>query len=226
MSITLSKMIWSKRILERRKPAAFRHLVALFAAIALWIGSAPGATALEEETALSLVERTSTEIIQLANSGAGIAQQREEFVRLLNTRADADRIARLTMGREWRAMSQSQRQGYRDAIIPYIAARFVKNFGDFRRGTLEVRSAQLVTVGGEKRVLVQSVGKRRPAASGIEIEWTITERGGQPLILDVGVANLSLVVTQRKEIGTILNSVRGDYDQLISKLVEATERSS
>ena len=194
-------------------------------ALVLLLGGAVAAPAVEVDAARKLVENTSAEILTLANGESTDQEKRVSFVALLQDRSDVNRIARYTVGREWRAMSDVQRVNYRDAIIPYIATRFVKSFNDFRGGSLEVKSAIKAVQGREERALVQSVGRRRTNNNPTDIEWVITDLEGRPVILDVKVENLSLVITQRKEIGTILNSVGGDFDKLIVKLKQATGES-
>lgn len=208
-----------------RRFAPKRWWTTLLAGLALAIGLGAPASAVEEAAARQLVEQTVVEILNLANGSGSDSDKRVQFQELLDRRSDLKRISRLIAGRKWRVMSDQQKVDFHEAIIPYIANRFVRSFNDFRGGRLEVKGARPIKQGGEERVLVQSVGTRRSSQQGTDIVWLVTDFNGRPALLDAKVENLSLVISQRNEIASVLASVKGDVDKLIQQLRAAVDRA-
>lgn len=204
----------------RRVRSGLRKAVLALGFIGL---AATPALAVEPDEAQSLVEATANEIISAASAGS-VSDKSKALQRILQRRADVNRISRYTVGRKWNQMSSSQRSRYTAAIIPYISSRFAKGFNDFRGGSLDVKSAVKVKRGKEIRVVVRSIGRRGNGGSATDIEWEIADRGGRAVVLDVKIENLSLVIQQRQEINSLLASVGGNFDKLIAKLQEAASR--
>ncbi|MEL6978486.1 MAG: ABC transporter substrate-binding protein [Pseudomonadota bacterium] len=188
-------------------------------AAALW--TAPAAAA-DVEAANALVEDTAAQILDLAASEASDLEKRQSFEALLNETADVARIARLTIGRPWRGLTDSQKADYQAALIPFAANRFVKSFGDFKGGSVRYKSSTTTKVRDEERVLVRTIGRRPASAEATDILWVVTELEGRPVFYDVRIENLSLVVQLKNEMSGYLSSVGGDFDKLVALLREST----
>jgi phospholipid transport system substrate-binding protein len=52
----------------------------------------------------------------------------------------------------------------------------------------------------------------------VDVEWLVTDQPGQVLIADIVIEGVSLLVTQREEIGGMLEARRGDVEKLIADL--------
>lgn len=202
-----------------------RTLVKAALAASLSIGIASPALSVDADQARRHVQATSDQMIALVNDDTTVVIKREKFKELLKSVADVDYISRLTIGRPWRQMSDTQKQAYTSAFIGYVSNRFAKSFNDFRGGALTIRSAEPAPQSRRPRILVKSVGERAGAGQPTDIEWLVGDVEGQPRIVDVKIETLSLVISQRSEITTLLNSVGGDVDKLIEKLKNAADDS-
>jgi phospholipid transport system substrate-binding protein len=70
---------------------------------------------------------------------------------------------------------------------------------------------------GRKGMLVKTTIQRSGEAP-VGVEWLVTDQPGQALIADIIIEGVSLLVTQREEIGGMLEARQGDVEKLITDL--------
>ena len=109
--------------------------------------------------------------------------------------------------------------------------RFVAAFGKFLSGVYANRfqeyagsgnSAERFKMGrvidaGRKGVLVKT-SMNRTGEAPVGVEWLVTDRPGRVVIADIVIEGVSLLVTEREEIGGMLEARGGDVDKLIDDL--------
>lgn len=188
--------------------------VALMGGLAL--AGAP-AFALSEDAAKAHVETTVAEVLALVTTAGSASSKAPELRRIMERRAALPQIARFSAGRAWNDMSGDQQDRYTSAFASYVASVYARRFNEYQ--------GQQITVGrvidaGKKGILVQSSvtgGGRAP----VLVEWLVSDRGGSVQITDIVIEGVSLALTQREEIASMLSQRGNDVEKLIQALGSA-----
>lgn len=185
------------------------------AVAAVWM-SASAALATDVEDARTLVESLSTRLITLITSAEPETTKRERFEGIMRESAAMPDIARASLGRPWRDMTEAQQNAYEEAFTAYMSKAYLNRLSDYRGDQLEVVSAEDA---GRRGVYVKTL-VRRPGAGEppIEVEWRVMDRNGPAQVFDIAVEGVSLVVTQRNEFASLLESYNGDFERFIDRL--------
>lgn len=171
------------------------------------------AFALSLQTAQNMVGSLVAEVNAVIASGKSEAAMINDFARLFDKYSDVPTIARYCLGADARAATPAQMQRYVPAFRTYIASKYGRRFREFVGGQITVQGAQ-------------------PVKSWIEVETTVLLRGRAPLQMDFHVSDRSgahkffnfiiegvnMLLTERAEIGAILDRERRDIDALSARI--------
>lgn len=137
---------------------------------------------------------------------------------LLDSHTDLDLVARLVLGRHWRTASEQEREDYVALFRQILMNTMAERIGDYDGQSFEVAgSAEL----SERDTAVQTRILRSGGAPPLSVDWRVRESDGSFAIIDVIAEGVSLVVSQRNEVGSIVER------QGMSGLIETMrERSS
>ncbi len=198
----------------RTGPDATRRAL-LGAALALpLVGLLPReAVALTEAAAAALVQRVVTDINRVIASGRTGSALYSDFERIFATYSDVRVIAGSVLGPVARTLSSSQQTAFIAAFQSYMARKYGRRFTEFKGGTVEVSR----TVPVNNYVEVQSVA-RLPGRSPIDVSFLVSDRDGQNRFFDIRIEGVSLLRTERDEIGVMLDQRQGNIDRLIADL--------
>lgn len=186
-------------------------------------GLVPGpARALSADEASRFVESTIEEVAALLEAPGDAARRAAELRAIMEKRAAMPEIARFVAGRAWRTMSEEQQARFVEAFTGFISSVYARRFNEYAG---EVPEKNLFTLGGvadagQKGMLVRTRINRAGEAPVI-VEWLVSDRPGRPVIADIVIEGVSLLITQRDEIGSMLDARRGDVDELIEHLAAA-----
>ena len=185
----------------------------LAAAAAVALAAAP-ARATSTEAATALVGTLSQELTRLVNSGRKASQLYGEFERLLVRYADMPAVAASVLGPPWRSAGAGQKQAFVAAFQGYLARKYGAQFEDYRNARIEVTAAK---DGGKAGVLVTSKVVR-PGQQAVAVDWQISDRSGQVRVVNLVIEGVSMLATERAEIGAMLEAARGDLDVVTGQL--------
>ena len=191
-----------------------RGALGLLAAAALIAGPARAAAT---DRATALVDTLSAELTRLMNSGRSGSQLYGEFERLLARYADMPAVAASVLGPPWRSASQGQRQGFVAAFQSYLARKYGAQFDEYRNARIEVTGAKDAGKAGVL-VLTRVV---RPGQQAIAVDWQISERSGQARVVNLVIEGVSMLATERAEVGAMLEASGGSIDGLIGQLQQS-----
>ncbi len=59
----------------------------------------------------------------------------------------------------------------------------------------------------------------RPSKPDFDLDWSVIEVNGRPKLFDLVIEGVSLISTERTEIGALLESLNGDIDKMTAKLL-------
>lgn len=174
------------------------------------------ASALTEDRARTLVDRVVREINQAIESSGSQAAMIREFERMFSQYADVRIIARSTLGADARRASNAQMRAFTDAFRGYITRKYGKRFDEFRGGRIEVNSVREVKSWHEVRSTAYL-----PGQSPFEVRFLVSDRSGQDKFFDMVIEGISLRLSEREEIGAMLDQRNGNIDALIRDLKNA-----
>lgn len=176
------------------------------------------ASALEPADATRFVQETVDAVVALIEAPGDDAGKADEFRKILQARAAMPQIARFAAGTAWRQMSEAEQARYVDAFVAHISRIYARRFGEYRGEELRLGAA---SDAGKRGIRVDS-RVIRPGAQPITVEWFVTDRPGRVVISDIVIEGVSLVVTQREEVGAMLEARGGSVERLIADLANGT----
>ncbi len=181
------------------------------------VGMIPSAAlALSDAGARSLVDSIVGEINKVIASGKSQNAMIKDFEKIFRKYADVNTIARSTLGADARRASSGQLKSYTNAFRGYIARKYGKRFREFIGGRIEVNSVRKVKWYHE----VISTAHLRGEAP-FEVRFLVSDRSGKDLFFDMKIEGISLLISERTEIGAMLDKRKGDIDALIKDVKKA-----
>ena len=127
--------------------------------------------------------------------------------------ADVPRIGQLVLGADGRTASAAQKQAFARSFQSYMARKYGRRFREFIGGRIEVQSARAVKSFYEVETLAILQGTQP-----FRVDWVVADDSG--LFIDLKIEGISLVKTERAEIGAMLDNRRGNLDQLIAEIAK------
>jgi phospholipid transport system substrate-binding protein len=173
-----------------------------------------GPAAAQAPQAASLVATLAGELQRLVNSGRSESEIYRAFEGILSRYADMPAVAASALGPPWRSASAGQRQAYVAAFRSYLARKYGRQFREYQNATIEIRGTR---DGGRAGVLVQTVVER-PGQEDIAVDWQVSDRSGQPRVVNLVIEGVSMLANERAEVGAMLEASRGDVNGLIAQL--------
>lgn len=188
-----------------------RSVVAGLAA-AVAVAGVP-AMALNKDEARVLVGNLVGEINAVINSGQSESEMFVSFEKIFAKYADVSTIARYTLGADARRASPAQMQAFTNAFRGYIGRRYGRRFREFIGGEIEVVDSKKVKSFYEVKTRAKLNGK-----APFFMTFQVTDRSGSDKFFNLMIEGVNLLLTERSEIGALLDQRKGNLDQLIRDL--------
>ena len=167
--------------------------------------------AISAAKAESLIDQVVSEINGIINSGASEATMIKRFENVFAKYADVGFIALSALGPDGRSASASQKSAFIKAFRVYIARRYGSRFREFEGGSINVVGTKEVKSRFEVLTKTQLKGK-----SPFDVVFVVSAKNGK--FIDMQVEGISIVKSERKEIGAMLDRRGGDLNKLIADL--------
>lgn len=164
--------------------------------------------------ASALVEKLAADFIAALRSASSPARLAQDFAALLGRYGDMPVVAASVLGPPWRAATPAQKQAFVPAFQTYLARKYGSQFKDYQNATVAVTKAQ---DGGDKGVLV-STQVARPGRQPIAVDWQVSERSGQPKVVNLIIEGVSMLTNERTEVRAMLEAQGGSLDKLIAQM--------
>ncbi len=169
--------------------------------------------ALNERTAQALVDKVVGEINTVINSGKSERAMYGDFERIFARYADVPTIARYALGADARSASNAQMRAFTEAFQGYISRKYGARFREFIGGRIEVQGARAVKSFYEVTTTAFLRGE-----SPFEVTFLVSDRSGQDKFFNMFIEGINMLLTERTEVGAMLDKRRGDLDALIDDL--------
>jgi len=194
-----------------------RRKIVLGGATAIALGPlASSALALTDGQASSHVERLVAAINKVIASGKSEANMIKDFEKIFVKYSDVSYLASYALGVEARQASAAQKRAFTKNFQGYIARKYGKRFREFIGGRLEVQSAKTIKSHVEVKAFAHLKGK-----APFEVMFFVSDKRGKPLFYNMYIEGVNMLLTERTEIGAMLDERKGNMDQLIKDLKTA-----
>ncbi len=202
--------IFTQNDLTRRK-------IVLGGATAIALGPlASPALALTDGQASSHVQKLVAAINKVIASGKSEASMIKEFEKIFVKYSDVGYLASYALGVEARQASAAQKRTFAKSFQGYIARKYGKRFREFIGGQLIVQSAKTVKSHVEVKAFAHLKGQ-----APFEVTFYVSDKRGKPLFYNMYIEGINMLLTERTEIGAMLDKRKGNMDQLIKDLKTA-----
>lgn len=205
-----------------------RRLIGLVAAMVMVAGGDALAGSPDKVAAEAVVQRLVEQVAQLLSTNSiHSAEGIQQLGRTIQEEADLDRLGRLVLGRHWREASEQQRADYQTLFRQFMLNKFAGYIGSYEGGNIGPVDGFFRVLGSEAvsehDVMVRSEllpGDQPP----LEVSWRVRERDdGKAAVIDVIVAGISLLISQRSEFATVIE--RQGLDGLLAELRARLDRA-
>ena len=169
--------------------------------------------ALNEDQAKSLITSVVDDINTVIASGKSESAMIRDFERIFARYSDTSYISAYAMGVDGRRASSAQKRAFSDAFQAYVAQKYGRRFREFIGGRLEVKGVRQV-----KRWYEVDATAFLQGQSPFNVTFHVSDRSGQNLFFNMFIEGVNLLLTERTEIGALLDQNRGDIDAMIADL--------
>jgi phospholipid transport system substrate-binding protein len=194
--------------LSRRSFTLSALAVASTAALPAW--------ALTEQGARALVDKVVSDLQKTIGSGKSDAAILKDLERLFVKYADVNIMAQYALGSDGRGASSAQKRAFTEAFQGYIARKYGKRFRDFIGGRVEVQSVTSIRAGYEVKTKAYLRGE-----SPFDVSFHVSDRSGSDKFFNVYIEGVNLLLTERTEIGSMLDKRGGDINAVAADLKKA-----
>ena len=174
------------------------------------------ASALTDAEAKTLIDKAVGDINKVISSGKPLNSMIRDFERIMVKYGDVSIIARSALGPDARSLSKSQLNAYTKAFQGYIARKYGKRFKEFEGGTVEVINARAVKSFFEVKTNVKLRGQ-----APFQVDFLVSDKSGRDKFFDIIIEGISLRLSEKAEIGAMLDNRKGDISLLIEDLKTA-----
>lgn len=193
-----------------------RHLIGSMSAAAGIAALPRSALALNPTLARSMVDKLVADINRVIDSGKSESAMYPEFERIFKAYSDTSYIAAYALGVDGRRASNGQKRAFTEAFTGYISRKYGKRFREFIGGKLVVEEVRKIKNFLEVRTTAYLRGE-----SPFDVSFHVSDRTGRELFFNIYIEGVNMLLTERTEIGSMLDARRGDIDKLISDLKRA-----
>jgi phospholipid transport system substrate-binding protein len=186
------------------------------AATSLWLGMQSPAFATTEASAKKLVDALVAEINKVIASGKSETAMYGDFERIFTRYSDVPTIARYALGADARSASAAQMREFTKNFTRYISVKYGKRFREFIGGRIEVQAARAVKSFFEVKTIAHLKGE-----APFEVTFLVSDKSGKDLFFNMFIEGVNMLLTERTEIGAMLDRRKGDLNKMIEDLKTA-----
>lgn len=168
------------------------------------------ATANEASAPEAMIKDATNQVEAFLSDGVMDQSEAAEIMKLL----DVDRIARFSLGRHARQVSDEDYARYCEAFSDFLTSQVMTHFEDFSGAEIKVSGS----VPRSEDDVIVSTEVVRGGGDDMTINWRVVKLGDGWAVVDVEALGLWLAIEQRAQFGVILDKNNGNIDGLIDQL--------
>ncbi|MDB4213426.1 ABC transporter substrate-binding protein [Octadecabacter sp.] len=171
------------------------------------------AFALTGAEAERLVDSAVADINGVISSGASVNSMVNSFKGIFDRYADTSYLSAYALGNDGRSATNAQKSAFSDAFVTYLANKYGRRFNEFAGGQIQVQGTQPVNSYMEVRTLAVL-----PGQSPFRVDFHVSDRPGRPVFFNLIIEGINMLLSERAEIGAMLDARGGNIDTLIRDL--------
>jgi phospholipid transport system substrate-binding protein len=172
-----------------------------------------GASAQSAGEARALVDQVVADINAVIDSGKSEAGMIQDFEGIFDRYSDVATIARYALGADARSASRAQMDAFTAAFRGYISRKYGRRFREFIGGRIEVRGERAIPRG----IQVETMTILRGQAP-FRVDFHVSNASGKTLFFNIIIEGIDMLLSERTEIGAMLDRRRGDINGLIADM--------
>lgn len=183
------------------------------AALATFTVAPTQAAALDTASAKKLVDALVGEINRVIASEKSEQAMYKDFKRIFAKYGDTSYIAAYAMGNDGRRASGAQKKKFSAEFQTYISCKYGARFREFIGGRLEVKSVRPVKSWFEVTTTAFLRGE-----APFTVTFLVSNRTGRDKFFNMFIEGINLLLTERTEIGAMIDRRGGNLDKMIADL--------
>ena len=160
-----------------------------------------------------LVSRLVTDINEVISSGVSEPVMVKQFETIFKSYADVPTIARYALGKDARALTQSQMESFTKIYSIYVSHKYGRRFREFIGGKIVVKKSRPVKSFFEVETLAHLKGWEP-----FTVSFLVSNRSGKLLFFNMFIEGINMLLSERTEIGAMLDKRRGNIERVMEDL--------
>jgi len=189
-----------------------RNVLALSGASALAALPMPS-FAITGGQAEGLVNSAVADINGVIQSGASVNSMIRSFKGIFDRYSDTSYVAAYALGNDGRSASNAQKSAFADAFGYYLADKYGRRFNEFAGGQIQLQGSRTVN----SYIEVRTLAVLRNQAP-FQVDFHVSDRPGRPAFFNLIIEGINMLLSERAEIGAMLDARGGNLDTLIRDL--------
>lgn len=172
-----------------------------------------------EQEAMNFVNDLASRAINITKSKSlSDADKEKKLTDIFLIAVDTKFIAKFALGKYFRTLTDAQKKEYISLYSQYLINMYVPNFRKYTGNVVKVLNAKEVR---KNNYMVQTELGSGTNEQNIQINYMMRQdpKGIEKFVIyDIVAEGVSLITTQRDEIGGVMTDNNGDYSKLIDLL--------
>ena len=149
-------------------------------------------------------------VISSGNSEEVMVKQFEEIFKLY---ADVPTIARYALGTDARSLSKPQMERFTKIYSVYVSHKYGRRFREFIGGKIVVQKSRPIKSFFEVETLAHLTGWEP-----VTVSFLVSNKSGKLLFFNMFIEGINMLLSERTEIGAMLDKRRGDIEMVMEDL--------
>ena len=160
-----------------------------------------------------LVTNLVADINAVISSGSSELVMVKQFEEIFKLYADVPTIARYALGNDARALSKSQMEKFTKIYSVYVSHKYGRRFREFIGGKIVVQKSRPIKSFFEVETLAHLKGWEP-----FTVSFLVSNRSGKLLFFNMFIEGINMLLSERTEIGAMLDKRRGDIQRVMEDL--------
>ena len=160
-----------------------------------------------------LVAKLVADINAVISSGNSEPVMVKQFEKIFKSYADVPTIARYALGNDARALSKPQMERFTKVYSVYVSHKYGRRFREFIGGKIVVQKSRPIKSFFEVETLAHLKGWEP-----FTVSFLVSNRSGKLLFFNMFIEGINMLLSERTEIGAMLDKRRGNIEQVMEDL--------
>jgi phospholipid transport system substrate-binding protein len=209
---TDSSMVEIRPSTSRRARGTLIGLIAGLALLQAAFGTLP-TRALADNGPMGVTRTMVEQALQiLRDKQMPIVERRRQLRAALEPRMDFNEMSRSALGYHWRSLSPQQRTDFSSLFTAFIEDAYLSKIQDYSGQQVDYLKANPIGAGYSRVDTVITQRGKQP----LKVAYLLENKGGEWLVYDVTVDNISIVANYRNQFNRVINDQ--GFDKLMADL--------